>query len=464
MNCMGKKRKKQQAGVPGTADKPEGSNIPEAFPKTRFFAIRLLMASAMALTGYLALLAFSDGGGVPGCGPESNCDKVLSSPWAYWLGLPITLPGLGLYGAFFWGTFLVQSPRMEKARRALNLQVLCAFAILAAATWFVGIQAFKIKAFCPFCCSAHALASVATVLFLKQAGVIGKRCSVQLNYKGAALAAMAFVGILGAVQVLFPREQKAPLIVDMSEGPGEMLPPARDEETMVARAPIPTPTVSTEEAPVESLTVSVSSPRLPVMTKPLQIPKSSISLDPAKLGVIGSPDAANRIGVMFDYTCHHCRILHGFVRELLTKYEGKLACMMIPVPLDANCNRNVKRTHRDHVGACEYAKICLAVQQIAPEKYDAFDRWLFSDHTSVKSLEVVRSHVKSMLDEEAFNAAVNGASVAAQLKQNLQAYEVNYKNSGKGSMPQTIVNNDVVFGPPPHLRALEAILLPRLDL
>ena len=61
----------------------------------------MLLFSAAIITAYLALASLDLSGQVPGCGQDSGCDKVLNSPWAYWLGIPVSLLGLGLYGAFF---------------------------------------------------------------------------------------------------------------------------------------------------------------------------------------------------------------------------------------------------------------------------------------------------------------------------------------------------------------------------
>ena len=54
--------------------------------------VRILLFSASIITAYLALATLSKGGQVPGCGPESDCEKVLTSSWAYWLSIPVSLP------------------------------------------------------------------------------------------------------------------------------------------------------------------------------------------------------------------------------------------------------------------------------------------------------------------------------------------------------------------------------------
>ena len=178
-------------------------------------AVRALLVSAMVITAYLAIVTLTNGGGAPGCGPDSGCDQVLTSSWAYWLGIPVSLPGLGLYAAFLISTFSLKPGNLDKARRALNAQTLCAFSVIAAAIWFVGIQAVKIKAFCPYCCTAHGLATFASILFLAKANGVGSKLSVRLNYAGGAVVGAGLVAVIAAIQIAIPQEQAAPEIVDL---------------------------------------------------------------------------------------------------------------------------------------------------------------------------------------------------------------------------------------------------------
>lgn len=472
---MGKNSKKRRENKQESKFASTTPRSPESQPAEQpptgvwLLLVRVLLVSAMVITGYLSLVSLSQGSGVPGCGPESSCDQVLSSQWASWLGIPITLPGLVLYGVFLLNSFLMNSAQVDKAKRSLNLQVICAFSILAGAMWFVGVQAVAIKAFCPYCCTAHALASAASILFLTQVNSFGSRLSVRMNFAGAGMAALVFVGLVAGAQVMFPKKQAGPVVVamegaasegsaDTSNDPVAVTPEAsapEPESEVVAQAE---PTASSKETIPTPSTVAQDPPKVAVKIPPLPLPKSNIQLNPVRLPTLGAPDAPHRIGLMFDYTCHHCRNVHGFVRELLTKYEGKLSCMLIPVPLDANCNPFVKTTQRDHIDACKYAKICLAVQLLAPEKYDAFDQWLFTNHEKVKTVAAVRSYAENLVGADALGKTIESAEVAAQLKQDFNAYQTNYRNGGKGLLPQTIIKTHVIFGPPPDVETLEKIM------
>ena len=441
---MGKskrERKKQSAQVPLTG--------------TWTHAVRMLLFSAAIITVYLAIATLTRGGGVPGCGPESDCDKVLNSSWAYWLGIPVSLLGLGLYGAFFISTFSLKISQQLKATHALNSLTLISFATLAAAAWFVGVQAVAIKAFCPYCCTAHGLASLAALIFLSQAGRISSRLSVRLNFGAGIGVALGLVAVIAAGQIILPKEQAAPLIVDL----GQAQTNTPIAEAKPAPKPTPPPATAVEPKPtaptVATVTPEASSTR---KAEPFLVPRSTLSLDATRLPLLGPANAPHRIGCLFDYTCHHCRDLHGFIRTAIDQFDGQLSCLMIPMPLDANCNAQFKRTNPNHVDACKYAKICLAVQQIAPAKYDAFDRWLFTNHKTTKPLANVREHAASLVGAAALNKAVASATVQQQLQQNIRAYELNSKNGKKSLMPQTIIKDQVIFGPPPSDAALQSIL------
>jgi uncharacterized membrane protein len=418
-------------------------------------AVRMLLFSAAIITAYLAIATLARGGDVPGCGQDSGCGEVLGSPWAYWLGIPVSLLGLGLYGAFFISTFSLKIGQQQKATRALNSLTLFSFATLAAAAWFVGVQAVAIKSFCPYCCTAHGLASLAAVIFLSQASDIGSRLSVRLNFGVGIVVAFGLVAVIAAVQIILPKEPEAPLIVDL--GQAQTNAPIAEAKPAPKPTPPPAPAVEPKPTAPAVATVTPEAPSTP-KAEPFLVPRSSLSLDAARLPLLGPANAPHRIGCLFDYTCHHCRQLHGFIRTAIDQFDGQLSCLMIPMPLDANCNAQFKRTHRNHVDACKYAKICLAVQQIAPAKYDAFDRWLFTNHKTTKPLAKVREHAASLVGAAALNKAVASATVQQQLQQNIRAYELNSKNGKKSLMPQTIIKDQVIFGPPPSDAALQSIL------
>ena len=427
--------------------KPKGaSSKTEPLVGNWIHIVRVLLFSAAVITAYLSLAALSQAETIPGCGPDSGCDKVLNSKWAKWLKIPVSLPGLGLYAFFFVSTFGIKAGNREKAKRSLNTLTLCAVGVLAAAIWFVGIQAIAIKSFCTYCCTAHALASFAAILFLTQATSIADKLSVRLNLGGATAAAAGLVVLIAAGQLLMPADD---------HWAKQMAGKKTNEVAQITQTNTPKPVVKTNTPPTPVVVTNTPPAAKPAAAELFPIPRAGISLDTSTLPVIGKRDAPHRFVLMFDYTCHLCRKLHGFVREVMPNHKDNLACVLVPMPLDAACNKQLKSTAPSHVNACEYAKICLAVHQVVPNEYHAFDKWLFSDHENTKPLELVRAQAEKLVGKEALDQALSSAALQNQLQRNIEIYELNVKNWSSSNMPQTFIKDQVIFGPPPKAKILE---------
>jgi len=464
---MGKKKKSSPShAVEASVDKPSTRSqaVSDASSNTWLNWARLAMVLAACLTLYLSLKGSS---ALPGCGPESTCDQVLSSHWGRWLGIPITLPGLVLYVSFLFLSFRVTLTESSTSRRAFNGLLILSLAILTGALWFVGVQAFSIGAFCPYCCSAHALASFAALLFLFKSGLLARQLGVRIAWGGALAVIPLSLVVVAGVPWKYPSHAQLEVV--------SMAPPASEGSSAleggssqkIAQAQATTAEAAepdsgnqaqgeaVTELPAES---AASMEPFAFPTEPFPVPNSGIRLDSRKLPTLGDPSAPKRFACLFDYTCHHCRQLHGYIRELLIKYEGKLSCTMVPMPLDAQCNPRMKSTPKSHQGACDYARICLAVQALAPEQYDAFDTWLFSDHAKTKPLSAVRAYAGQLVGEQALARSMESLAVQGQLRENIEVYQINSEKGGRSSMPQTMVGNSVVFGPPPNTEVLEKLL------
>lgn len=124
--------------------------------QTRRPLILGLLATASALAGWMARHGLAGGGGMAGCGPAGGCSALLSSPYSRLWGLPVGVFGIILY-------FTAMGAVLFRAAFAARL---AAVAILAGASWFVAVQALILKAWCPWCCLTHLLASAAAALIL----------------------------------------------------------------------------------------------------------------------------------------------------------------------------------------------------------------------------------------------------------------------------------------------------------
>ena len=89
--------------------------------------------------------------------------------------------------------------------------------------------------------------------------------------------------------------------------------------------------------------------------------EGKISLSARLWPVLGDPSARRLLIDMMDFTCKHCRKLHELLREMMEQKPGEWAAVLMPVPMEMGCNPTMKSTPKEHIGACEYTKLAMAV-------------------------------------------------------------------------------------------------------
>lgn len=394
--------------------------------RNELLVVRLCLFLAFAVSAYLAFNSLK-GGGIPGCGPESDCDKVLGSRWAYAFGLPISLLAAPIYALAF-GVLL---------GKASNWKILaaCSIAILGGALWFVGLQIFVLQSLCKFCMTAHAAGVVAAFMLLSKNPLPAK---VSLGWSAAGAAAVA---VLIAAQILSPGQRTTVTYASTNSTP------AVATTTATNTAPI----ISTA-----SVTNATPQPAEPPPT--LSIVGGQYTLSLLEVPVHGSPHAPKKVVKLIDYTCHHCRDMHRHFNAIFPKYSNQLAVISLPMPLDANCNMVVKRTPSAHINACEYARLSLAVFYAAPEKHHEFENWIFGSERP-PALETTRDHARTLIGADRFDQVVADPRINERIKEDVEIYVANTRFSKKGGrMPQLIFTNGTSVGALSSPAELERIL------
>jgi uncharacterized membrane protein/protein-disulfide isomerase len=393
--------------------------------------IRLLLIVAFGISAFLAWNGLQ-GGGVPGCGPESNCDKVLSSRWGYFFGLPISLFALPVYLTVI--VLLFQKSLRWKAVLPLALMV------LGAALWFVGLQAFALRAFCKFCMAAHVAGGLAALMLLRNNPFEAK---LTARYLGLAAVPLALL-----------------LIAQVNSTP----PGPVQVASTLPRAPVPSPgsLVTMTNSATTGSTNSVPQPAV-APNRTFSFVDGEFTVDLTQVPVSGRLDAPKKMVKLFDYTCHHCRDLHHLLKPVKARYTNDLAVISLPMPLDASCNRAVKRTVAAHQNACEYARTALAVFLARPEKFDEFSDWLFAPEHPPE-LEAARMHAAKLAGPETFAAALKDPRVEEQIRTDVNIYIASSQKAKRGAMPQLLFATGGSIGAVPDAQALDRILFAALRL
>ncbi|MBI2949028.1 MAG: thioredoxin domain-containing protein [Verrucomicrobia bacterium] len=499
---MSKRRnKKRPHAVPvQSREKPQAAEQPRPSSKLQgLTSARVLLAVSLAIAVYLAWVSFK-GGSLPGCGPESGCNKVLQSRWSHWFGLPVSVPAALVYVSLLWATFQIGSGISVARQRACWRGIVAlSVVIVGAAIWFVGLQALVIKSFCPFCMTAHASAVIAAFLLLRnvplQAAAVLTEASRRPDSSWAlarpevfkfGLAGAAALGVLLAGPYVVQKKQYAVKTGDgISQTTPTLAAPGARGDSAGASAATESQTVSINPVPDGQATapgqpaITQASPPTPPLAKAEAnagasivptAPRREVVLHQGKhrllvdeLPIIGAPTAPHLMVSLFDYTCHYCRDMHGLLLEAQRRFSNQLAIVSLPMPLDSDCNHLVKRTPSAHANACQYAKFGLAVWRARPEAFSEFDSWLFHPPSPLP-LNEVKQRAEELVGREKLEQALADDWVKKQLQTAVAIYESNSSELRDGRMPQLVIGSAISVGPLQKIDQLYTMLADQLGL
>jgi len=415
--------------------------------------MRALLAVAILGAGYLAWVAIHNGPAA-GCGPESGCDKVLHSRWAYWLDVPVSVPAVLVYLALLGVTVLLQKrPSSDDQRGSWAAIIILAVIVAGAALWFVGLQVFVIKAFCKFCMTAHACGFAAALLCLKNIPLAtdpdtpmwttgsGKRGVPRQAIFSLVLIGLAGVTVLAGGQMLFQKER------NVVKG----LPVAKN--TAVS-------TSTNHSTPKALGGPSMNPPASPnarlITPRSLSLYSNQFVIKLDDVPMIGSPDSPHVIVYLFDYTCPHCRALHSILVKTCQQLTNQLGVVCLPISLSPQCNPFIPRMNAHATtNSCEYARLGLAVWRAKPEAQRQFDDWMFA---SVKPppLEQAREYAAQLVGADKLKSALADPWVAQQILTDCKIHRANWLAVDSSAMPQIIMGDAVSSGP---LNSVEHLLI-----
>ena len=139
--------------------------------------------------------------------------------------------------------------------------------------------------------------------------------------------------------------------------------------------------------------------------------------------------------------------MHGVLLQVQRSFSNQLGIISLPMPLDPVCNPIVKRPHPDHVNACEYARLGLAVWRARPAVYTKYDDWVFAPERP-PSIEEAHRYATELVGVMPLQAALADPWVNKQIQRDIAIYDAAYR-AGQGSMPQLIIGNKVGVGTMP---------------
>ena len=354
----------------------------------------ILFGTALILSFYLAWQSAA-GKALPGCGPGSGCGQILQSRWSVIGNVPVSLLGAAAYGCLFFFTFR----RTPLPRWQGSLEKMLSVVVLGGAIWFVMVQAFILKAFCPWCCTAHLLAGTGVVaLWISRPKVVEKDPSAQL----------------GVIELAVPLAAVAALALLQSQVP------------------------EVERLQEKSLSKSIiASPGT------LSLYNGRMVLDPADLPSIGLPNSTVTAVALTDFTCPHCRELHQTLTRLTAERPGQLQTILLPASFDPEA----RQLHR----------IMLSLWRIKPDAYHMVSGNL-ADGLINPTVKDVLAAVQKQVDGKFYELAwAQSDWVQDTLRKGEELMALNGKEAGSSTLPQLLIRDRLLTGTP-HFETLVALL------
>ncbi len=344
-------------------------------------AITIFSFAALLLSVYMVWQGGPQHGHLPGCSGGSQCDAVLGSRWARWSRFPVAVLGVGCYLGMTGLSLLAGVKKLQShAANLWGMMVMLSLTGLVFVAWLTGLQWLALKHFCLYCMTAHLFGFTAFYLVLRYAPVwrTMPRAPLRLGVPAGILSAL----LIGSHVLLTPG------IVSVEAA----------EEMQFAE---------TDDSSFSGGSIRLGRKPTPRIVHLLD---GNLTFNLEEVPLIGPADAPHVIVDLFDYPCPSCRELHGILQEFRKKHPGRIAVVPLPVPMNRDCNPNVKRTLPTFNDSCDYARYSMAVRQAAPEKFEEYHEWLLTGgwpppvdkaRERAESLVGGKEKLASLLEEEA---------------------------------------------------------------
>jgi uncharacterized membrane protein len=340
------------------------------------FLLKLLMAAlsfaALCINIFLLTRTLGDAA-IAGCG-GGPCDEVLASRWSSILGVPVPAFGILVYALLL----------LSFVRRLEILRLPLLGGIAGAALWFIAVQAFILGKFCPWCMAAHGIG-----LVIVSAAILSGRAAALRRI--ACWAGLALFAIM----------------------PMQVFGPAKSGHRIEGGQ-------STLAAPPHGATVSFNDGNL--IYRIAEHPR------------LGPADARRVLVEYYDYQCAACQVMAGYLDALVAAHPGRVAVLMMPVPLEGACNPHLGAS-KAHPGSCEITRIALAVWRTNPEAFAGFHKTLIA----APSAAAARRLALDGMTEAELAAALTDPWIAESIESNIAAWRA--FSQGNDKLPKLLIRD-----------------------
>jgi hypothetical protein len=138
------------------------------------------------------------------------------------------------------------------------------------------------------------------------------------------------------------------------------------------------------------------------------------------------------------------------MKEALEHYGGQIALLVMPIPLDKDCNKLITDPAVTHPGACGTARMVIALAGLEPTEFAQFHEFLMSgDKDKPPGMGKIIPKLGGMVDPDKLRETQRGPKVAKQLDGYVDLFgQLQSKSADKKTfgLPVQILGDNVVSG------------------
>jgi len=192
-----------------------------------------------------------------------------------------------------------------------------------------------------------------------------------------------------------------------------------------------------------------SAPAEPEKERIVKFLGGKLSLDVYKHPLIGSPEAPHIAIEMVSYDCPHCRKMATMMSEVLARYGDQVALLIMPVPLDKDCNKLVTDPTMLHPGACGTSRRVCGVAKLNPPAFAKFHEFLMTGKEA-PPMEKIVPKANGLVDRDKLRAFVNSPEAKKQVDGYVDLFgKLQAQTQAKGKtfgLPVQILGDNVITG------------------
>jgi hypothetical protein len=187
----------------------------------------------------------------------------------------------------------------------------------------------------------------------------------------------------------------------------------------------------------------------PKLSRELTFLGGKLKLDTYKEPVLGLPDAKYVAVEMMDYTCPHCRKMHAHILEAMDRYGDQLAVIILPMPLELECNKLVPATDPIHRGSCKISRTVLALAEVDPSKFLDFHNFLLAEEEEPPTSSQAVFRAFGLVDPKELGRVGRTKEIDDRIQQNIRlfsALSAQHRGDKTFGLPVQILGDTVLTG------------------